>query len=869
MYCTQCGAQIPEDSAFCTNCGAPVNPPAEQQPASAAQQSPNPVPPAQGPTFQPGVAPAAPTTTAPAGPQPSASTNEFVRLLQNPLTYQNAGIVAGLTMAGALIGLVIVAPTFIFGLKATPASSLLNNLDTFQLILNLLVMGFGGSLHMSISGAFSFGTSGDGALPISLVGLFAFVGAYVGVLQLAKHGMRFKASTKEEKKNSYLRCGLVLAIAGLFAGIFTTIVAAISVMHPNSAVSLSSASARSFFNTLFIILAGGSLGFVTSQYAGSLISQCTAALKSLRFGLRTFAETTGIFFAVFTIFTIIAFVVLSIIGKTAAWFLFLPLIGPFIGMSLTAMGSLGSVSLMGVSLSLFHRPDGQPAISIALFVSLLLVLVCTAYASLRLAKRMAIDPQEREWKHSWKAPLYSAVLWGFLAICFAPVSVSMGGFGGTILGGLATLGSSSSYSPTASNGITPAMILIGAIWAFIVEALARLVFLRMFSIAPAVAPSTMPQPGMPAQPGQQTAVVSQPAESGPAQTGAEAIPQTSAPAPAAAIPTAPAPTAPALKVNKKVAIPVAIVVGVLALVGIGGSIAITVIDNTRFSPMAVAESYTNAIAAGNFEQANAMAVSTSKMSSPLISNAVGKKVQRPTNFRLSENQTSGENRSITVKYDLDGHTKSNTITLQKTGTTGIFFSKWEVKDQLNMQLSIQPDEMLADTATVNGAQVEADGKPYEAYPAVYTASVENTQWVESEPVKVTPENNEVVFEYTPSSAVKEAVQQALNQAIDEVAKHPTDQDGYGWLDTGGHSWSSDYYSNVKASVKKYPTVGEIFVSGDEFYAELQDEGKIHYEYDYTFLDDTDHDQTDDDIDFGWSSYVNFTVDKDGKITFTE
>lgn len=844
MYCTQCGAQIPEDSAFCTNCGAPVNPPAEQQPASASQQSPNPVPPAQGPTFQPGVAPAAPTTTAPAGPQPSASTGEFVRLLQNPLTYQNAGIVAGLTMAGALIGLVIVAPTFIFGVKATPASSLLNDLDTFQLILNLLVMGFGGSLHMSISGAFSFGTSGDGALPISLVGLFAFVGAYVGVLQLAKHGMRFKASTKEEKKNSYLRCGLVLAIAGLFAGIFTTIVAAISVMHPNSAVSLSSASARSFFNPLFIILAGGSLGFVTSQYAGSLVSQCTAALKSLRFGLRTFVETTGIFFAVFTIFTIIAFVVLSIIGKTAAWFLFLPLIGPFIGMSLTAMGSLGSVSLMGVSLSLFHRPDGQPTISIALFVSLLLVLVCTAYASLRLAKRMAINPQEREWKHSWKAPLYSAVLWGFLAICFAPVSVSMGGFGGSFLGGIASLGSRSSYSPTASTGITPTMILIGAIWAFILEALARLVFLRMFSVAPAVAPSTMPQPG------QQTAVVSQPAESAPAQTAA-------------------IPTAPALKVNKKVVIPVAITVGVLALVGIGGSIAITVIDNTRFSPMAVAESYTNAIAAGNFEQANTMAVSTSKMSSPLISNAVGKKVQRPTNFRLSENQTSGENRSITVKYDLDGHTKSNTITLQKTGTTGIFFSKWEVKDQLKMKLSIWHDEMLSDTATVNGAKVKADGKPYEAYPAIYTASVKNTKWVESKPVKVTPENNEVVFEYTPSSAVKEAVQQALNQAIDEVAKHPTDKDGYEWLDTGWYSWSSDFYSNVKATVKKYPTIGEISVEDNEFEAKLKDKGKIHYEYDYSFLGDTDHDQTDNDIDFGWSSSINFTVDKNGKITFNE
>ncbi len=861
MFCTQCGAQIPEGSAFCTNCGAPVNPPAEQQPASASQQSPNPVPPAQGPTFQPAVAPTAPATAAPAGPQPSAPKNEFVRQLQNPLTYQNAGIVAGLTMAGALIGLVIVAPTFIFGVKATPASSLLNDLNTFQLILNLLVMGFGGSLHMSISGAFSFGTSGDGALPISLIGLFAFVGAYVGVLQLAKHGMRFNASTKEEKKNSYLRCGLVLAIAGLFAGIFTTIVAAISVMHPNSAVSLSSASARSFFNPLFIILAGGSLGFVASQYAGSLVSQCTAALKSLRFGLRTFVETTGIFFAVFTVFTIIAFVVLSIIGKTAAWFLFLPLIGPFIGMSLTAMGSLGSVSFMGVSLSLFHRPDSQPAISIALFVSLLLVLVCTAYASLRLAKRMAIDPQEREWKHSWKAPLYSAVLWGFLAICFAPVSVSMGGFGGEILGGLATLGSSSSYSPTASNGITPAMIIIGAVWAFAIEALARLVFLHMFNVAPTVAGQPLAQqPVQPAAAGQPIAA-GQPGVA-PAQAAA------GAPSPAGATPTA-AQAAPAMKVNKKVVIPVAITVGVLALVGIGGSIAITVIDNTRFSPMAVAESYTNAISAGNFEQANAMAVSTSKMSGPLISNAVGKKAQRPTNFRLSENQTSGEYRLITVKYDLDGHTQSRSITLQKTGTTGVFFSKWEVKDQLTMTFNIQPDDMLSNTATINGVKVKADGKPYEAYPAVYTASVKNTKWVESKPVKVTPEKNQVSFSYAPTALVKDAAQKALNKAVDEVAANPEDSTSLSWLNRGTEDWDA-LVSNATAKVIKYPTLGKITVKGDSFKATLSSPGKIHYEYDQDwFYTDTEHRSEDADIDFAWEESAYFTIDENGIVTFEE
>lgn len=99
--------------------------------------------------------------------------------------------------------------------------------------------------------------------------------------------------------------------------------------------------------------------------------------------------------------------------------------------------------------------------------------------------------------------------------------------------------------------------------------------------------------------------------------------------------------------------------------------------------------------------------------------------------------------------------------------------------------------MLSDTATVNSVQVRADGKPYEAYPAIYTASVKNTQWVEAQPVKINPDNNQVSFTYSPTPAVKDAVQKALNSAVDEVVKHPTEKDGYEWLDTG---WSSYVYT---------------------------------------------------------------------------
>lgn len=320
--------------------------------------------------------------------------------------------------------------------------------------------------------------------------------------------------------------------------------------------------------------------------------------------------------------------------------------------------------------------------------------------------------------------------------------------------------------------------------------------------------------------------------------------------------------------TKKFFIIFAAIVGGLLLLAIVGSVVIKSINDSRFSPMAAAERYTKAIAAGNFEQANDMAVSTSKMSGPLISNAIAKKAQLPTNFRLSENAVLGPDSSITVKYDLDGHTHTQTIILEDAGTTALFFSKWEIKKQLSMQASIEPDDMFAHTVSINGTKVAADGRPYEAFPAVYTATVQTTKWITAKPVKLTPENEKASFSYAPAPELKGIVQKALNKVVDEVAAKPTDDDAYDWLHRGMIYWS-DNYSNVTAKVVKYPTIGNISIENKEFRLELSDEGKMHYEYDRNFLGTIQHEKDDYSIGFGWSIYANFTIDDNGNVTFSK
>lgn len=67
MFCTKCGASIPEGSQFCTSCGAPVSTPdAQREPVAVAAPTPAPAP-APAPAAAPVKAPvAAPAPTAPA-----------------------------------------------------------------------------------------------------------------------------------------------------------------------------------------------------------------------------------------------------------------------------------------------------------------------------------------------------------------------------------------------------------------------------------------------------------------------------------------------------------------------------------------------------------------------------------------------------------------------------------------------------------------------------------------------------------------------------------------------------------------------------------------------------------------------------------
>lgn len=94
MICTNCGAQIPDDSIFCEKCGSRVVHAQDSQPAP---------PPSPGPSAPPSSAPPSPEPSAPTGPAPQPAPGkakqQLDRLVQwvkkNPLV---AGIAAGVVV---------------------------------------------------------------------------------------------------------------------------------------------------------------------------------------------------------------------------------------------------------------------------------------------------------------------------------------------------------------------------------------------------------------------------------------------------------------------------------------------------------------------------------------------------------------------------------------------------------------------------------------------------------------------------------------------------------------------------------------------------------------------------------------------------
>ncbi|OZG56705.1 alpha-L-fucosidase [Aeriscardovia aeriphila] len=518
--------------------------PTPQQPVAAEpQQTQQPQHPAAAPVQQP-AAPAMAQGSANQPATPGAATpslsiklpqNQFTAVLKKPAIYQRAGIIAGTTMAGAVIGVMLQAIMLFLTSILLPShnSAITSSALSFKSILSTLVTGFGGTYNTDVDlrstlQGFPVQTSQTSVsfaveLPLTIIGVLALVGALIGGIIAARSAV---ADTEQRQEVLLSRC-ITLAIAGIGTGIIVCILGALAsstttatIVQTPIPVSVSSVSAKAFWNPLFLVVVGALLGMLITG------KDHKPSLARLHYGVRTFVETSLLFYVVFTVLTIILFVAVAVVSKT---FAFIPLIfvfGPLAMFQLMTLGSWGSFSVLGLfTFSTFsdfsssvmdglalqvdnlyplfrflpgsnvtnqldmlrrngrfapssvHDPAWIPLIKLALVLITFASLAAVAYS---LARRMAADEEERNWKHTWVFPLLSAVTWGFICLAYTPLGLMVPRDTVSFISQMSNPNTAAVFSVFSSAGqISPAMIFWGALWAFAVEALARLVFLKM------------------------------------------------------------------------------------------------------------------------------------------------------------------------------------------------------------------------------------------------------------------------------------------------------------------------------------------------------------------------------------------------------
>lgn len=488
-------------------------------------------------------------------------------------------------MAGAVIGVMLQAIMLFLTSILLPShnSAITSSALSFKSILSTLVTGFGGTYNADVDlrsalQGFPVQTSQTSVsfaveLPLTIIGVLALVGALIGGIIAARSAV---ADTEQRQEVLLSRC-ITLAIAGIGTGIIVCILGALAsstttatIVQTPIPVSVSSVSAKAFWNPLFLVVVGALLGMLITG------KDHKPSLARLHHGVRTFVETSLLFYVVFTVLTIILFVAVAVVSKT---FAFIPLIfvfGPLAMFQLMTLGSWGSFSVLGLftfstfsdfsssvmdglalqvdnlyplfrflpgsnvtnqldmlrrngrfAPSSMHDPAWIPLIKLALVLITFASLAAVAYS---LARRMAADEEERNWKHAWVFPLLSAVTWGFICLAYTPLGLMVPRDTVSFISQMSNPNTAAVFSVFSSAGqISPAMIFWGALWAFAVEALARLVFLKMIQKKAQPAQQTT-QPAQGAQPTRGTQPAqAQPSASEPSEHAPQSAEQVSQP----------------------------------------------------------------------------------------------------------------------------------------------------------------------------------------------------------------------------------------------------------------------------------------------------------------------------------------------------
>lgn len=302
-----------------------------------------------------------------------------------------------------------------------------------------------------------------------------------------------------------------------------------------------------------------------------------------------------------------------------------------------------------------------------------------------------------------------------------------------------------------------------------------------------------------------------------------------------AAPAAPAAAKAMTPQQKKLAIIISAIVGVLALLGI----AYAVVNSTVFSADNTAKSYLSAIASGDYDKANGISdpqVANGKRT--LLTNAASKgdKTTISNQRIISTTDNADGSRTMQISYTLGGKSMTDILTVAPNGSKFLIFKNWNITTPLVKEISVYASPAITNF-TVNGVKVGAKNATasdsgtytFKVYPGSYTVKPVTSKYLTADSTTLTTSSeSSASISAEPTDALADEINAKIKDKLDTCAKSTDAQpEGCPFSMYG----SDDDYRNIAWNITEYPTVttDDLSIDSGSFYV-YGGEAKVAYEY---------------------------------------
>lgn len=255
----------------------------------------------------------------------------------------------------------------------------------------------------------------------------------------------------------------------------------------------------------------------------------------------------------------------------------------------------------------------------------------------------------------------------------------------------------------------------------------------------------------------------------------EVAPEGSAPA------VPPAPPAPMSPRAKKALAWTGGAVAVVAVLGIGGAIALSAVNAGR-GPAAAVQQYVGLIADGRAEAASALV-------DPNVSNAerafltdevLSAAAERISDVEVSDGAGEGDVRYVDVTYRLDGVEQSASLEVERLDNEWLVLERWRVATPLLTEVFVYANGGGAQIGGVEVPLDESGQASVAVYPGAYDVEPASSSFFEADPVRVTAgaagfDGGSAELDFRPTAALQEEVEAQVKALIDGCAEQTVGQ----------------------------------------------------------------------------------------------